>query len=87
MLAIFNHRSGCKNTFRKEVEMIGSNYKTFNGHTSAWPMEMCKCGKAIYGEVIRGTFKEGKKCDGRCLSARGSNCECSCAGANHGGNY
>ena len=24
------------------------------------------------------------KCDGRCLHAKGRNCECSCGGANHG---
>ena len=24
------------------------------------------------------------KCDGRCLHAKGQNCECSCGGANHG---
>ena len=24
------------------------------------------------------------KCDGRCINAKGHNCECSCGGANHG---
>ena len=24
------------------------------------------------------------KCDGRCIHAKGHNCECSCGGANHG---
>lgn len=24
------------------------------------------------------------KCDGRCLNAKGGNCECSCGGKNHG---
>ena len=24
------------------------------------------------------------KCDGRCVNARGGNCECSCGGVNHG---
>ena len=28
--------------------------------------------------------KNGTKCDARCTSAKGFNCECSCAGANHG---
>lgn len=26
-------------------------------------------------------------CDGRCTSAKGPNCDCSCGGANHGADY
>jgi hypothetical protein len=33
---------------------------------------------------VRGTFKAEVKCDGRCTHAKGSNCECSCGGKNHG---
>lgn len=33
---------------------------------------------------IRGALRPDVPCDARCTSARGHNCECSCAGANHG---
>jgi len=33
---------------------------------------------------IVGTFKPGVKCDARCQSAIGHDCECSCGGVNHG---
>lgn len=33
---------------------------------------------------IEGKHSAGRRCDDRCIFARGPNCECSCAGANHG---
>jgi len=33
---------------------------------------------------IDGRYVADKKCDGRCLSATGHTCECSCGGKNHG---
>ena len=33
---------------------------------------------------ITGHFNAEVKCDGRCTSATGHNCECSCGGKNHG---
>ena len=42
------------------------------------------CGRAMeYGEVA-GRFNPEHKCDARCTSARGHNCECQCGGENHG---
>lgn len=45
----------------------------------------------VNGEIVPVTrtifFKSNPslhKCDGRCLHAKGRNCECSCGGANHG---
>lgn len=35
---------------------------------------------------IKGTVTDCP-CDGRCTSARGHSCECSCGGANHGSDY
>ncbi len=34
---------------------------------------------------VKGTINLDKSCDGRCMNATGPNCECSCAGQNHGG--
>lgn len=85
--AIFRHNGTCGHVFRKKVELVGSNYKTYKGTMSAWPLELCKCQKAIYGKVIRGTVNQDVKCDGKCRSAKGCNCDCSCGGENHGSNY
>lgn len=33
---------------------------------------------------VSGTHNESVRCDARCTNARRADCECSCAGANHG---
>lgn len=49
----------------------------------------CECGGSleVMGEV-RATrlvqIELGPPCDGRCTSARGPKCDCTCRGANHG---
>ena len=37
-------------------------------------------------DTVRGSYNEEKFCDGRCMGAKGPNCECSCGGENHGMN-
>lgn len=44
----------------------------------------CDCGKMARLFKVDGTYNADKKCDGRCMSARGHVCECSCGGRNHG---
>lgn len=41
---------------------------------------------ALYFDHVRvqGRYVAEIKCDGRCMGAKGHNCECSCGGANHG---
>lgn len=39
------------------------------------------------GVPIRARFSAGKPCDARCIYAKGPDCECSCAGANHGAGH
>ena len=34
---------------------------------------------------VEGKLNREVKCDARCMNAVGPSCECSCAGANHGG--
>lgn len=45
------------------------------------------CGREIGGRDVKGTYIATKKCDPRCTGATGHNCECQCAGANHGAAY
>jgi hypothetical protein len=40
--------------------------------------------RPVHLRPVRGTFAEEKICDGRCMSATGTDCECSCRGRNHG---
>jgi 2'-5' RNA ligase len=42
------------------------------------------CGAKVRTTRLKGVFKPSVVCDKRCTGARGSNCECSCGGANHG---
>lgn len=41
----------------------------------------------LSGKLINGRFSAKRKCDARCLNAKGPNCECQCGGANHGSNW
>lgn len=48
------------------------------------PNRICStCSKCMSADVIRGR-KSDTACSISCTSARGHDCECSCAGANHG---
>jgi hypothetical protein len=41
-------------------------------------------GRAYVWHEIAGTYSHTRRCDDRCIYARGPDCECSCSGANHG---
>lgn len=41
---------------------------------------------ALTEHMIKGRVTDCP-CDGRCTSAKGPNCDCSCGGKNHGGDY
>ena len=43
--------------------------------------------KFIEGNVVKGTYSDKKACDSRCMNAKGADCDCSCAGKNHGINH
>jgi hypothetical protein len=43
-----------------------------------------QCGATVRGERLHGTVN-ADPCHGRCMSAIGSQCSCSCGGDNHGG--
>lgn len=45
----------------------------------------CNHGHRVFVlKQIKGTYSPDHKCDARCLNARGTDCTCSCGGANHG---
>ena len=49
------------------------------------PARQCRsCQRPTSGQPIRGRFSAAHRCDARCIYAKGPDCECSCAGANHG---
>ena len=43
-----------------------------------------KCDARICVQPINGTLKLGISCGSKCTGASGPNCDCSCAGLNHG---
>lgn len=57
-----------------------------NPPARGFPILRCRCGNEQYLDVVRG-FQSDHKCDARCTSATGKNCECSCGGANHGSDH
>lgn len=52
---------------------------------SAWvPSLACSCGAPMDGHRVEGRLNTAIQCNARCMGATGPNCECSCAGQNHG---
>jgi len=51
----------------------------------SWRGPCPRCGKVVrlIARRVNGTPSD-TKCDARCTGARGTDCECSCAGKNHG---
>jgi hypothetical protein len=46
---------------------------------------VCKCcGKMMAYDVLKGRLNAAIKCNAKCQASRGPQCDCSCAGANHG---
>jgi len=83
----------CKTPKRIKVKFDGGNFfnskEEFNVRCEwlASPFIRCECGKVFGAKMMNGTLNEGKKCDGRCMSATGPSCDCSCGGENHGANH
>jgi hypothetical protein len=59
----------------------GGKPTVYGGDTE---MGICSCGKMMTFGALKAHLNPDHKCDARCTSARGHNCECSCGGANHG---
>lgn len=60
----------------------GGKPTTYGGDTE---MGICAdCQKMMSFGALKAFVNPDHKCDARCTSARGHNCECSCGGANHG---
>jgi hypothetical protein len=82
------HTSWWNPSVRKQVDIRQYTWTTTDGRTYNGehpPAEPCSsCRRPTSGETIRGRFSAGKPCGARCIFAKGPNCECSCAGANHG---
>ena len=45
------------------------------------------CGRDRELRPVRGTFSASKKCSARCKAATGHDCDCQCAGRNHGADH
>lgn len=46
------------------------------------------CGSTrVNVNLVKGTYIADKTCGARCMNAVGPDCECSCAGENHGANH
>ncbi len=46
-----------------------------------------KCNAQLFNRDVQGTYSDSKKCSMRCQNSIGPNCECLCAGKNHGAAY
>lgn len=63
-------------------EVAGGSFAA--GSSEATKVSCPDCGMAVRLRRLNGKHNPDHVCDARCTNARGSNCECSCAGANHG---
>jgi hypothetical protein len=67
----------CKRALRRDVA------QTFLGSK----LVTCPCGKAVRLQRVFGAYQPDVTCGTKCTSAVGPTCDCSCGGANHGGDH
>jgi hypothetical protein len=68
------------------VQACGGGKPTVYGGDTA--MGLCPtCGRAMKYGALKARVNPAQKCDARCTSARGHNCECQCGGKNHGSQW
>ncbi len=70
---------------------LDESYRGWTMHVGdvCWYGECPGCGEVRFlrGKLVKGKLNPAKTCTPRCESATGPNCECACAGANHGGGW
>lgn len=64
---------------------IRSTTKPEYTHPRAHPCPTCRT--PTHGHVINATHSAARRCDDRCMYAKGPDCVCSCGGKNHGRGY
>lgn len=74
-----------RNVFALDGGRLAHNHVI--GSDEALIIECRGCGALRVAKKVYGVFKADKGCDGRCMSATGHNCECSCGGKNHGAGH
>lgn len=70
----------------KAVVKIEESDPRYGWHIAHRRVSSCGCtplGTNVVVKMVTGTVSD-RKCDARCQSAKGPNCECSCGGENHG---
>lgn len=65
------------------VQACGGGKPTVYGGDTE--MGICRgCHRMMKFGALKAHLNPNHKCDARCTSARGHNCECACGGVNHG---
>lgn len=58
-----------------------------NAWSAVFECPSCSRNVRVWGKAIQGHHNPTKNCTPRCEAATGPNCDCSCAGDNHGGGW
>lgn len=81
-------------TQNERFELLGWHYAYVTAAGIKYPLVdgrlriSCRgCGTKVQAAMVHGVFKAARKCDAKCLDAKGHKCECSCGGKNHGAGY
>lgn len=72
----------------RQVRLVNVEWTPVDGRAHQGqhpPTDRCpSCKLPTTGRPIRGHYNAARRCDARCMYAKGPDCECSCGGANHG---
>lgn len=75
----------------KQVTLTNITWTTPDGQTLSGehppPVRCRTCRSQTSGTPVRGRYNPRQTCGAKCIYAKGPDCECSCAGANHGAGY
>lgn len=76
-----------RNSFPIRIPAKFDFYRYVEGSLRCWDEDRTcpKCGLGFgNANIVVGVLNPEHKCDARCMSAKGGDCECGCGGRNHG---
>lgn len=86
---IYTHTGWNYDRWGNKSTPVYKNQPFKNGLKNGATLPPCPaCGyPVIKSDVIRGKYSADHKCNRKCTSALGADCECQCAGENHGADH
>lgn len=71
----------------RRLETDPKHGPVFDNGRGYFVMRCRGCGALVLAKLVRGKYNPHIECSAKCMSATGTQCECSCGGKNHGAGF